>query len=189
MRHTNITLTNRHIGWLISVVIVISLGSFGAGYFWGEKKSAERFLQRIGQEAFADQVYSSVCSMYDSENEIEVRSENGNEGYQEESDKTQEVVKKEAQQEIIQEINPKVAYYAQLVGFGTAKKAKQFVERLTRNGIVAHVRERKSKSARGKVILWYQVVSDPYTNKDALISLVEKIKHDEHLHDVRIITV
>ena len=188
MRH-NINVTNRQINWMIAIVVFIAVGSFGAGYFWGEKKSAERFLQRIGQEAFSDQVYSSICSLYDSDNESDQRGENvvtEAENVPEETSK-QEVVA--TTKESAKKMVPREAFYAQLVGFGTSKKAKQFVERLSKKGITAHVRDRKSKTARGKLITWYQVVTDPYTDKDALITLVEKVKADEHLHDVRIITI
>jgi len=181
MRHTDIIkLTNRQISWLIVIVIFIALGSFSGGYFWGEKKSAERFLQRVGQDALADQVYSSICSLYDTDSDTEQHVENS---------ATEDMSKEEPESEVQEKMVPKVAYYAQLVGFGTTKKAKQFVERLEKDKIVAYVRERKSKTARGKVINWYQVVTDPYTDKDALIALVEKVKIKERLHDVRIVTI
>lgn len=186
MKYTNaVKLTNRQISWLITVVICIALGSFGAGYFWGEKKSAERFLQRIGQDSLSDQVYSSICSLYDSNGELEQNTENDTleiEEYAKEGNN------QEAQETIVEAVS-KVEYYAQLVGFSTAKHAQQFVERLSKKGIVTHVQERKSRTARGKIINWYQVVTDPYTNRAALISLVEQVKEQERLHDVRIVTV
>ncbi|TET06582.1 SPOR domain-containing protein [Candidatus Dependentiae bacterium] len=186
MRHTDsIKLNNRQIGWVIATVIFIALISFSAGYFWGEKKSAERFLNRIGQEALADQVYSSICSLCDTENELELQQENG----VAENDSEEPGKEIEGKQENNAEMTPTVAYYAQLVGFGTAKKANQFVGQLEKKGITAHVRERKSKTARGKIISWYQVITDPYIEKNALIVLVEKIKEQEHLHDVRIVTI
>ena len=185
MRHTDIVkLTNRQISWLLAVVICIAIGSFGAGYFWGEKRSAERFLQRIGQDSLSDQVYSSICSLYDSDSELKQNTEDDIL-----EDDAEEVTKEESGQEAEEETVPKVAYYAQLVGFGTAKNAQQFVERLAKKGIITHVQGRKSRTARGKIINWYQVVTDPYTDKGALISLVEQVKEQERLHDVRIVTV
>lgn len=193
MRHTNIRLTNRQISGLIALVVFLALGSFSAGYFWGEKKSAERFLQRIGQESFGDQVYSSICSLYESDNESEARSENGNENGVAELASTDnassELSADENEKNEQEEITPDVVYYAQLVGFGTIVKAKQFVERLAKKGMTAHLRERKGKTARGKSMSWYQVVTEPYRDKDELIALVEKVKLEERLHDVRIVTV
>jgi hypothetical protein len=186
MRHTDsIKLNNRQIGWVIATVIFIALISFGAGYFWGEKKSAERFLNRIGQEALADQVYSSICSLCETDNELETQQENG----VAENDSEESIKATERKQENNEEMTPGSAYYAQLVGFGTVKKANQFVDQLEKREINAHVRERKSKTARGKVISWYQVITEPYNDKNALIALVEKIKEQEHLHDVRIVTI
>jgi len=187
MRHTNsIEVTNRQIGWLVAIVIVFSLGSFSAGYFLGEKKSAERFIQRVEQDALADQLYSSICSLYENESEPNLRTRSGST----ESPDGETVKEKEKEnEEVTEETATETIFCAQLVGFGTAKKAKQFVERLAKKGVTTHVRERKSKTARGKTIVWYQVVTDLYTNKNVLIGLVEKVKQEERLHDVRIVTI
>lgn len=187
MRHTSIEVTNRQIGWLVAIVIVIFLGSFSAGYFWGEKKAADRFVQRVEQDALADQVYSSICSLYDSDTESDLRAENGATEQSNEEIASQEAAQESAS--VVEEAVSNEVFYAQLVGFGTTKKAKQFVERLSKKGITSHMRERKSKTAQGKNICWYQVVTDPYTDKNTLIALVEKVKQEERLHDVRIVTI
>jgi len=193
MRHTSIEVTNRQIGWVIAVVMMISLGSFSVGYFLGEKKAADRFVHRVEQDVFADKIYSSMCSLYDGESESESPAENGPvEQAEQANEEGAALANQEEEQENSSAIEKMVsnnAFYAQLVGFGTSKKAKLFVDRLANKGIVVHMRERKSKTARGKNICWYQVVTDPYTDKNALVSLVEKVKQAERLHDVRIVTI
>jgi len=187
MRHTSIEVTNRQIGWVVAIVMVISLGSFSAGYFWGEKKAADRFVARVEQDALADQVYTSICSLYENDLESDARTENGS------SEQSNEEVASLGQEQesaaVSEPSESNEVFCAHLVGFGTSKKAKQFVERLAKKGITVHLRERTSKTPRGKRICWYQVVTDPYTDKNALIALVEKVKRDEHLHDVRIVTI
>ena len=79
-------------------------------------------------------------------------------------------------------------YYAQLIGFGTQKAADNFVKKLERKGIQAKVHTRQSKSARGKNYYWYQVVTELYDNKNELEIVVNCIKNDEKIHDVRIVT-
>ncbi len=184
MRHTSIEVTNRQIGWIAALVIVISLGSFSVGYFRGEKKAAERFVARVEQDALADQVYSSVCSFYENDTDADLQAENTmNE------QTNHDPAHQEQAPENEKNITNSMLFYAQLIGFGTSKKAKQFVDRLTKKGITVHMRERESKTARGKRICWYQVVTDPYSDKNQLITLVEKLKRDERLHDVRIVTI
>jgi len=182
MRETRMEITNRHIGWVVAIIIVISIGSFSVGYFWGEKKAAGRFVAKVEQDALADQVFSSVCSLYENDTELDSHVDNGpNEQPNQEEDKNSE--------KQLEDQEPQIVFYAQLVGFGTSKKAKQFVERLAKKGTNVHMRERMSKTARGKKIRWYQVVTEPYTEKNELIALVEKVKRDERLHDVRIVTI
>ena len=179
-----ITLSSRHMSWLLVGIIVIALGSFGGGYFWGEKKSAERFLKRIGQEVLSDEVYSSVCSLGDTANEEIDEGEVTVAQLDTSQDSTVESIKEDQEEREAQE-----TYYAQLIGYGTLKRAKKFVEKLTNEGFAVHIRERKSKSTRGKVISWYQVVTDPYVDQTKLIEMVEVVKKQERLHDVRIVTV
>lgn len=79
-------------------------------------------------------------------------------------------------------------YYAQLIGFGTVEAADQFVNRITRKGFPAKVEKRTSKTAKGKKVSWYQVVTDAYLDKAHLERVVQMIVWQEKLKDVRIVT-
>lgn len=79
-------------------------------------------------------------------------------------------------------------YYAQLIGFGTAQAADQFVNRITKRGFPAKVEKRTSKTTRGKKVSWYQVVTDVYVDKADLEKVIEIIVWQEKLKDVRIVT-
>jgi hypothetical protein len=79
------------------------------------------------------------------------------------------------------------AFYAQLIGFGTLSAAQKFSDRLRRKNFPVQVKERNSSTAQGKKIIWYQVVTEPFEDKEELLAAVHKIKLEEKLHDIRVI--
>ena len=44
-----------------------------------------------------------------------------------------------------------------------------------------------SKTARGKVVPWYQVITEDFNDKEKLEITVARLKKEEKLHDVRIV--
>jgi hypothetical protein len=64
MEKKGMFLTNRHISLLLSVFILSSFFVFISGYFFGKKKTVEKFYGKVDQESLADHVYYSVCSNY-----------------------------------------------------------------------------------------------------------------------------
>lgn len=79
-------------------------------------------------------------------------------------------------------------YYAQLAGFGTAKAAQRLVYRLHQKGIPVFVRKRNSRSARGTLISWYQVVTERFQDKTKLEELITTIKKEEKITDVHLVS-
>ena len=80
----------------------------------------------------------------------------------------------------------KTQHYAQLAGFSSLKNAEAFVVRLNKKQIPVLIKERVSRTAKGRSVTWYQVVTEPYEDQDALNSVVDILKKEEKLHDVRI---
>ena len=64
MDKKGIFLENRHVSLLLSAIIFIGFFVFISGYFFGKKKTVEKFYSKIDQESLADHVYYSVCSNY-----------------------------------------------------------------------------------------------------------------------------
>lgn len=79
-------------------------------------------------------------------------------------------------------------YMAQLIGFGTEQAAYQFVNRITKKGFSAKVEKRKSRTAKGKTLFWYQVVTDSYADKAQLEEIIAILVRQEKLKDIRILT-
>jgi hypothetical protein len=64
MDKKGIFLENRHISLMLSAVILMGFFVFISGYFFGKKKTVEKFYSKVDQESLADHVYYSVCSNY-----------------------------------------------------------------------------------------------------------------------------
>lgn len=195
-------LKNRHISFVVSGLLFVSFCVFMGGYFWGQKNAVESFTNKIGQESFSDQIYSSVCSLCDngdieSNGEAEEGEEAASANACEQEKPADIVAQAEGANGSQEEKNDAVAesevesaqsqYYAQLVGFGTAHAAQQFVQRLARKDITVLVKKRTSRTARGRFIAWYQVVSEKFDDKNELMQFVGKLKIEEKLKDIQVI--
>ena len=84
-------------------------------------------------------------------------------------------------------LDVRTQYYAQLAGFASLRSAEKFVERAASKNITVLVHERLSHTSAGRSVVWYQVVTENYENRDALNSVVGILTKEEKLHGVRII--
>lgn len=211
---------NRQVSILISALVLFSFFLFMGGYFLGQKNAATTFSNKIDQESFGDQIYSSMCSLCDSGDIEEDSSENeetdtadnpssnlsidqtgdahSSENNVNKSDiQTAQIAEQSAvQPEVLSSLSNEnnqddgvvAEYFAQLAGFGTARAAQQFAQRLARKEIAVVVKKRQSRSARGKFVSWYQVVTEKFDDKVELEKLVHRLEQEEKLKDVRIVT-
>lgn len=217
MEKKGILLTHRHISWLLSLFIVSSFFVFVVGYFLGKKKAVEKFYNKVDQESLSDHIYYSVCSMYeDDENSVKQESTEDNsredspddavnlseidsvESIEEQTiiEKEDNISKEDAKAKLEAatvndkkhvEIKSNEIFYAELIGFGTLGAANKFSEKLKRQGFSVLLKKRRSTSAKGKTITWYQVVTEKFDNKSDLIAFVDIIKDKEKLKGVRIV--
>lgn len=78
---------------------------------------------------------------------------------------------------------------AELAAFGTYEEAQSFLENIDKKGFSLIVNEHKGLTLQGKDIVWYQVVTDLYEDKNELVMLVNQVRLCEQLDDVRFITL
>lgn len=180
-----ITLGSQHVGWVVAAVFMVNAACFIVGYFWGKRAGAQEWCTVITRDAFADQIYNSLCSAALADDTQEnVNSDNEEAGSESpDSDGEQE---DENESDDAGGINMKAQYYAQLAGFSSLRRAEAFVVRLNKRKIPVLIKERVSKSSKGRPVRWYQVVTEPYEDQDALNSVVAILKKEEKLRDVRI---
>jgi hypothetical protein len=198
-------ISQQQIGWGLAVFLLLSFFIFIAGYFLGQQRAVEQFSSHVDQESLADKIYTSLYSLHDKQDESvavnqvgDDTSEVAHDGLSDATIQAPEIdaQKTQVQEQVDQEStvseSPEVQharYYAQLAGFGAHKNAIIFARKLERKGIPATVRTRYSRTARGKKIAWYQVITDEYTSEKQLQELVEKLKQEERLQDVRIVAI
>ncbi|MCK5632780.1 hypothetical protein KAH94_03460 [bacterium] len=212
-KEIGIFLTAKQTSWVVCSIIFVRFFVFISGYFLGKKKAVEKFYSKIQQDSFADHIYYSMCSMYDKIDDQQENKDNVEPriivdqtialSQEKINNDDSEVVKKntnksEKEKTIVAEIEKSESviaqekndcqYYAELIGFGTSKAADKFARRLQDDNVIVSVKKRKSKTARGKVIIWYQVVSQAFSDKNDLIAFVDDISAQERLKDVRIVT-
>lgn len=211
----------RQVSWIVASIILANFCLFMGGYFLGQKNAITTFSNKLEQESFGDQIYSSMCALCDSQGETEETETAQDEqvdgqlivaqdqkptltsdqialGQTIDADKTSTSATagkddnesdrvcndNDAGQDEVQSAQ----YFAQLVGFGTARAAQQFAHRLSLKEIPVIVRKRQSRTARGRFISWYQVVTEKFDDRTELEAIIEKIEGEEKLNDVRIIT-
>lgn len=186
-----LTLSLRQISLVSAGIVLVCLFTFMAGYFLGKKNAAEQFLYKIEQESLADQIYSSMCGLSDKdENADDADAET------ESSDAEHDGVPSEAEAKVSEEAPAAAAvepvneskFYAQLAGFGSHDAAKKCMQKLEKRGFKVELVERKSKTAKGKLVSWYQIVTKKFDNKADLLKIVQSIKKLEHLSGVQIVS-
>ncbi|MDR3645930.1 MAG: hypothetical protein P4L22_00130 [Candidatus Babeliales bacterium] len=194
-------ITNRQTSMVCSLLILLFMMSFISGYFWGHGKATQEFTEKLVDDSFTDKINYAFSNFEKTSAEPEV--ESSEEDFEEvESDSQQIAAVKEnekiAQDKLSQASTESQAfaqpdlisdkfYYAELVGFGTMAAAQQFAQRALQHGYNVDIRQRVSKTAKGKSIYWFQAVTEKFDNKDQLMDLVAKIQKTEKIKDVKIV--
>ncbi len=162
-------LTNRQVSWLTASIVLCSFFIFISGYFLGQRKAIEQFNEVVDKDVIADATYAELYTQHKPSEQA-----------------THAAQKTEPIDQLRQSEHGQ--HYAQLIGFGTSRAADRFVDRLQQKNMPVKVVERYSKTAQGKEIIWYQVVTERFNKKDDLIAFTQKLKKEERLNDIRIVS-
>jgi len=183
---------NRQLSVAVSACIMMLFFSFIAGYFFGEQHAAQNFMRHVDHISFNDQMSASLCVLA---KECTLVNANGNDDSinQDASDSDdnsfQECIANIVDNDlapVVQEIQKH--YYAQLIGFGTQQAAQRFAKKLESRNIPVEINKHCSRTAKGKTVNWYQVITLPYDDKQKLLELVDAIQKTEKIQDARIVT-
>lgn len=184
-------LTNRHLSWIVSGAIFIGFLTFMAGYFLGQKRASEQFCNRADQESLADKVYSSMYALSELEPDTQPLRDVSVKDMSKESTASSDGIQQiDLNGPGVAQVVPAITehYYAQLAGFGTIQAANNFVKRLAKSGCKTVVKTCQSKTAKGRVVTWHQVVTEQFSSKPMLKKMVERLTKKEHLKGVRIVS-
>jgi hypothetical protein len=193
-----VTLSRRLIPGLLSLLLLLVFIAFMIGYFLGVKYTTDEFVTQIRQETLADQLLvssaGSAAGASGSEQEPttvatapEAESVSGEVMVQTSATVPTEIVA-QVVPPVVTETTQAARYSAELIGFGTKTAAQEFIKRVTTyNPVTLELKERHSKTARGKVIKWYQVVTGKYEQKQELQKQLDTLIKKERLQDIKIV--
>lgn len=195
-----IYLTKKQASITATVLVVLGLLFFVAGYFWGKQSVIDGFTQKTSQESFNDQVdYLLTMQSFAAKN-------GGVSPLTEDKEEAQELP--DAVEENVEEVSvPVVAnkstaalqmtqktstgkHYAALAGFAKKSMAEQMVQRLKKRNIDVVLKTRISKSASGKARKsWYQVVTKSYNSVQEVQEIIDQILKSEKIkrNDIKIV--
>lgn len=197
----------RQASFALSGVLFVSFLCFITGYFLGKKAGFEQFTNDIMRDALSDKMYASFCALCDQNDGMTppVGSSLVSPtpiAHSITSGEEQQIVESPAMPTasdiggldkiVVPTAQRKEGpcYCAHLVGFSTRKAAQAFVHKVKmKKGIPLFIKERYSKTARGKTISWYQVVTDIHNNQDNLKMTVERIQEVASLRDIHIVEI
>lgn len=198
----NVSLSSRQASLMLAAGLLVLFFAFITGYFWGKQNAVSQFCMSVEQSSFADRIYTSMCEISESEaptasDTVAANAEQAAESEAVELAEKQELIVQENDSaQLIEQASatqtaaitqPNASHYAQLAGYGTAQQAEKFAQKLRKKGMLVKVEERKSKSSKGKTRSWYQVVTQDFTDKKELETLVARISKEEKLSGVRIV--
>lgn len=207
---TGLFVPNRQVSWVVSFILIFGFLTFITGYFWGQRKAIERFVNKIEEESFADRISYSLYTMNDRDvSEFEAPdTENGASETEKNIEETVAVqapitfakveVKKVELKQKTQESLPKATtqetsekqqniFVAPLAGFGTLHAASNFARRVRKIEPGVKVKTRISTTPKGKKIAWYQAVTGEHDDRDKLERIIGIVKTSEHIKDIKII--
>lgn len=200
----------RYAGLLVASVVVILVSIFMGGYFLGKKHALEEtFCRSTERDSLADQIFVALCGAADSKDAHQSTNTDELDEVVEEQETTVLVAgdstamaqssnissdaptitpEEASEQPDLSSSENKTPCYAELIGFGSLSGAERFAERVrTKNHIPVSVKKRTSKTAKGRTVTWYQVVTGSYAEEQELVALVNIVKQQERLSDVRIV--
>jgi hypothetical protein len=197
----------RQVSMLVAGALMLVAIVFLGGYFVGKKHMMEQFVAQVETDSFADQVYASMCSLYEVHTDDELMLLATNEDSEEQSQWNSSDESKKKEREKIEEEAGAVltkassealvlegeapsgspAYVGQLLSYHVRQYADSFVQRVAKKNISLEVRTRKSVTACGEQKEWYQVVTKPYADRHELEVVVGQLSQEENIKGAHII--
>jgi len=185
-------LEKKQLNRTIALLIITGVALFVGGYFWGQYAATEQVLNAVDRDSFADQIYYSMCSANEQKDEEEESAEEAAETEGEDASESSEESEGNADEskksagEPSSDSGTKKTYFAALAGFGQHKTAENYARRLKARGYPVHVAKRVSRSARGKTVAWYQVVTDDFTDRHEGERVVAQLRTQENLRSIQL---
>lgn len=182
-------LTQNQLSYVAASLLIIGFFIFVSGYYLGKKNGTKSFVDQVEKEYISEKTFGPALlgdkiDIDKKENENDLKGINN----KTETEENWSANTLRDEQETIAR-GTDIYYYAPLAGFGTFKAAKDCESNLTSRGFAVKTVERKSKTSKGQVKTWYQVILLPMEDKQKLINQAEQIKKIAHIKEVNIIAI
>lgn len=171
----------------LAVLILIGVFCFIAGFFWGYRHASSDLQSNLNKVSFSDQInYSTNQPLVKADNENIVIADN--EPQELTADATVVNVEVLSTANELDQLTNAAGqkYYAELIGFGHLRPAQVFVDKMQRKGYPIIIKNRISKNGKGKTVNWYQAITENFEDRAKLVNLIEIIKKNERLKDIKI---
>lgn len=179
--------THQLSGSIVGALVVATI-LFVGGYVIGKKQAVDQLMVQVEHDVFADQIYSSLCSLYDADAFGEQVASAISEKQEKKGDDVPETsLDAVAQDSVLSSTTSATSYVGQLLSYHGRQQAEEFVRKCARKKVPLEVKTRKSVTASGKTRKWYQVVTKPYTDRHALEQVMEQIAYEENIKGAQII--
>lgn len=174
-----IWLTNTHLVRFIAVILLYSCGIFMIGYFWGKTTVVEGVMYDVEQmcvkdnelfSAYVDKCVPANVPLNDQAVTLSTVS------HGDPAEKVQETCGSTDENAV-----PTGRHRALVAGFPHAHSAKACYDRLQRVGTEVELKKRVSKNSKGHQVVWYQIVTKPFTNRAELDMVVDRIRQQENI--------
>lgn len=194
-RNNDIIFTEKQVTTAAVLLLFISFISFVLGYYVGKNRDVLNITKEVIKDSFADQIAVSLYSAQKESLDGSTALLNNNDDI-DTNDMIMALDIAVANETIPQEstISAPVSqhsgsyFYAQLIGFGTERAANQCAKRWQMQGFPVIVEKKVSHTAKGKQSTWYQIITNDYADKHELEFMVTKLKKQEKLNDIRIVS-
>lgn len=186
--YNNLIVDRKTVSIFTAILVMLGVFAFVVGYFWGYRRASAEVQASLSRTSFADQVSYNASHEFSgkgmeadiinpvAENIIVITDSNS---APQEAAVATELLQASA-------TGTSLTYYAELIGFGRLKAAQVFVDKMKQKGYPVTIRKRVSKAGGGKVVNWYQAITENFDDKIKLQQLVDTIKKTEHLQDIKI---
>lgn len=183
-----LTLSMRQVQAFVALCLFGSFGFFALGYFFGQQHALRTLVENVSNTVVSDQINTHFY-----QNKFLEAENSSDNSHDEKTAIAEELLVEESvahlpavqsNDSIIHTEKPheSISFYAPLVGYGTLKAAEQFMKRWPDAPIM--LKKQISRSAKGKQVTWYQIVTEPFADRNELQNFVEHIQKKERLKDV-----
>ena len=186
-----LTVSIRQVQAFVALCLFGSFGFFSLGYFFGQHYAVRALVENVTNTVVSDEINTHFYH-----NQLLKAAQSSDDHHDEKKTIPAEVLVDEpvdplpgtqsndttiAQNKHDSQSSDPVSFYAPLVGYGTLKAAEQFMKRWPDAPIT--LKKQMSRSAKGKQITWYQIITEQFTDKNELQKFVAHIQKKECLKD------